>query len=650
MGSSYGIGLSGLFASKYALMISNQNIANAENPNYTRRVVNFQEMDNNGVKVLNVRRMFDEVVNKSLLHSTSNYASANAYSQQFKSFEPQLDNETTNIGVYLQQSVNELNHLNISASSIQSRNQYCTQLSMTADRFNQLSTQIRSDEQSLRSAIQAKVSNINEITQKIAEYNEHIDKAEKSCTATENLPLLDERDRLMRDLSELMNFNSVTDERGMVSIQLPNGSALVNKYDSVNLMPYASSKIPGMLDIAINRSGTPEVITQFVTGGEIAGLMSFQEDGLRAAARGIDRLALAIAISMNAQHKLGMDLNGNIGGNIFNDMNTSDLEKNRVFPSSNNVSNKQLSVTIDDISALTVSDYRLTFTSATEADLVRISDGAVVASGNVASWSVNNEYPVDGFSINFEPGAASPGDSFFISPTFGAASALRVKLPNSSSLALAHPIATQPSIANLGSGEIRVDSVRDTSTSAFATPGKLSPPVTVKFISSTQFSLIDSESGHVLEPNIAYVSGNPIFPTPNGYDPGYRVSIEGEVRVDDEFLITLNHAGHENNGNGLALADIYQQSQLDGGQLNFIQGYYSVSNDISAKTGIAKFMETTQSIIKTQATLRRDQLSGVSLEEEAINVARFQQSYQASAQVLSTITNMFDVVMNLLRR
>jgi flagellar hook-associated protein 1 FlgK len=79
--------------------------------------------------------------------------------------------------------------------------------------------------------------------------------------------------------------------------------------------------------------GSHEVITSFITGGKIAGLHSFQHTGLEAAERGLDRLALAISSTLNAQNKLGMDLNGNLGGNIFNDMNTGDLAAKRSIPS-----------------------------------------------------------------------------------------------------------------------------------------------------------------------------------------------------------------------------------------------------------------------------------------------------------------------------
>ncbi len=651
MSSLFNIGLSSLFASKCALMVSNQNIANAQNPFYSRRTIDFKEASDsgfgNGVQLFDVRRVVDNIINKNLVQSNSHYASADTYAQALKAFEPQLDNGANSVATYIQQSLNQLNNLNASASSIQGRNAYLNQLKSVADRFNQISHQIDTEKQNIRQTVVADVEELNTITQQLAQLNTQIAGSTASAAAPENLALLDERDRLLNHMAEYINFDSYTDDRGMTNVKLSNGISLVFGGNAATFTTFPAANSPTSLDIAITNTGSHEVITPFITSGKIAGIQSFQHTGLEAAERGLDRLALVISAALNAQNKLGMDLNGDLGGNIFNDMNVGSLAANRSLSSPANTGSGAFSVDISDVSKLNDSGYHVTFDSPSHYQLVRDSDNHVVGTSDAP-----NGLNVDGFVLNITNSNFHTGDSFFVSPTRGAAAALNVAITDPRQLALAFPVAANPLATNLGSGAIHVTSITDTTTPTFAMQGQLSPPISIQFVSSTQYSLVNTQTGSQIGGVIQYDLnvGSSIFPTADGYDPGYRVSLSGEMNAGDQFQINYNPSSIDDNRNGLLMADMYQQGVMDGGSLNFVQGYHAVSNDLSSKTNVAKMMEETQGIIKSQAELRRDQVSGVSLEEEVGNVARYQQSYQASARILETVSTMFDVLLNLGRR
>jgi flagellar hook-associated protein 1 FlgK len=653
MNSLFGIGISSLYASKYALTVTNQNIANAQNPHYSRRIVSMQEThfgkSGKGVLLLDVQRISDAVINRNLLRSKSNASSAEYYHQQFVDFESLLDDSTTSVASYMKQSLTELSSLNVSPSSIQNRNLYLYQLNNIKDRFNQVSKEIESGKVNIQRALQGDVEKVNVLTKQIAEINERIQQSDVA-DSEENMSLMDERDRLLNTLAEYINFELSTDQHGGVTVQIGSGVPLVYSNQSATLMTLPSAEDPTKLDIAIDNAGHPQVITPFISGGKMAASKSFEQNGLDAAQMNLNRLALAFAFKMNEQHQLGVNLNGRLGGNIFTDMNAADISSNRVLTPTTNSGSGTLSVAISDVSQLRLSDYKLTFITPTQYQLVRKSDNAEVSTGTLSGTPF--ELTVDGFTLKIDSANFAAGDQFTLSPTKGAAEYLKLDITDPRQLALGFPVVTSPSESNTGAGKITFDQMIDTTTPAFSTPGELSPPVIVDFVSPTQYRLLNATDNSVIEDNLTYdpAAGMSLFPTPGGYDPGYRASISGEVHAGDQFQINYNHSGLSDNRNGLLLADLYQQGILEDSSLNFIQGYNSISDDISSKANVAKMIDTAQSIILSQAELRRDELSGVSLEEEAMNLARYQETFQASAQILDSVRSMFDAVITMMRR
>lgn len=650
MSSLLEVGINSLMAAKYALSITNQNIANANNPYYTRRIVDFKEANytlfGDGVTVSDVRRIFDNVANQSLIKSKSSAAAAERCYQQFKGFEPLLDDKTTNIANYLKQSLTQLNSVNMNASSVQSRGAYLSQLNTIANQFNQVSAQINDAKNNIKFDLAADVAQVNILSEQLFKLNNEIMQASSEAS----MPLLDERDRLLNKMAEYINFTSSMESNGVMNIQLSNGTPLVtgSRVNTLTVTPSITDK--SVLDIAVDNGTYATVVTPLISGGTIAASLSFQENGLNAADKGLNRLALALAFEINAQHKLGMDLNGNLGQNVFSDLNSATISSQRVLAQSTNTGSGSLSVGINDVSKLTLSDYQLTFTTGTQYQLVRTSDNQVMSSG--ALGGIPFELDVDGFTLSISSANFVAGDTFKIAPLTGAASSLSVALTDPSQLAIAFPVVTSPSASNKGNGAITLNTMTDTSTAAFSIPGQLTPPIVIEFTSPTTYRLVSGTDNSILVDNLNYdpIAGASVFPTPGGYDPGYRITLSGQMQTGDQFQVNYNEAGLSDNRNGLMLAGLYQQNLLDGGKLNFIQGYNALSDDISSKTNVAKINDTAQGIIKTQAELRRDEISGVSIEEEAMNIARYQEAYKASAQILDTIRSMFDEVLNLMRR
>src|SRR5690606_18178087 len=132
----------------------------------------------------------------------------------------------------------------------------------------------------------------------------------------------------------------------------------------------------------------------------VGGLLKFRQNTLDTSMNSLGQIALSVADKVNQQHRLGLDLNGDFGSNLFTDINTSAQMQARALPRSSNPSTAVLEVAIGATSALKANDYQQRFTSATGYSLVR-ADGSALPpplSGTVGALPAASTTP-DGFEI-----------------------------------------------------------------------------------------------------------------------------------------------------------------------------------------------------------------------------------------------------------
>jgi flagellar hook-associated protein 1 len=650
MKSLHSIGMRGLMSNQMALTVTSQNIANAHVPFYSRREIDFSDSFNslfgNGVNLAGVRRIYDEALNRGVQLSQTQFAASNLYNQNIKEFEKLFDEETYSISNYLNESLNALNVINSNPSSVQSRDLYLYQLKNIVSRFNAIDSEIQRKQNTLNDTLKADVTAINELTSRLAELNNKLPLASDE----ERDNLLDQRDLFLNSLAKYINYEVSPGDRDTLNIQLSNGISLVNGPNRHELATVFSPGDVSTLNIVVNNNSSQINVTSLLTSGEIGGILDYQNTVLQDARVSMNRLAMLFSEKINEQQKLGMDLNGNIGGNLFNELNNSEAIKKRVINNISNQGSGDLSVRITDPEKLRASDYELKFTNATDYQLIRKSDHQLVSQGSIGSYPANID--IDGFSLKIDSGAFTPGDTFTISPTKNAAKDMNLMVSNGAKLALGFPVATTSSTQNRGSGTIEVSAMTDTSTSIFSTPGQLSPPVKIEFISATSYRLLNAVDNSVIETNLPYdpLNGAAVFPTPGGYDPGFRINLAGNIQAGDQFDINYNTNGMGDNRNGLALTALYNQGVMDNNSLNFKQAYQLISTSISSKANSSQITLSSHTLIKDQALARRDQISGVSLQEETMSIARYQQAYEANAQIIDAGQKIFDILLGLARR
>jgi flagellar hook-associated protein 1 FlgK len=648
------IGSHSLLAYQAALNVVGQNIANVTTPFYSRREVNFSEaIFNNGVNVADVKRVFSETASQNLQTATSDLAGSESYLHALKDLESLFGDavesdpskaDSNSIGRYITEMINSLNQLNTSPQSLQARNLYLAQLSNLATRFNQISGQIQLQGNNVNALLLSDANSINQVTTQLAQINAQI----QAETTKDHNALMDQREILLQKLATFGDFTRINLDNGEVNITLKDGTPVifgnVNYTFSTTMDPQNPSNQRVVLEIGNNNV----VVNDLFSAGEVSGLNNFRAN-LAQADRSLGRIALAIASVVNSQNKLGMDIHGNLGANLFNDINDASLVAARAIPATTNTGTTSVSVNILNTNQLVPSDYSLSFTAENQYSLTRLCDNTVVSSGSLSTYPAT--ISVDGFSFSINSASFAVGDIFTISPTRSASISMNVIVSDPSMVALAYPIATSPNSSNLGTGKIETNAITNTASSAFSVPLQLNPPLQIQFINSTSYQIINSTTSAVIEGPLTYnaTTGIALFPTPGGYDPGYRVTISGEVQAGDSFLVQYNTNSSGDNRNGRYLANLLNQGMLDNGNSTCIQAYNALSSDIAVSAYAANLSYQSADILKTQAQDYYDSISGVSLEEETVNLAQYQQAYQASAQILEAARTIFDAILKLSR-
>ena len=167
-------------------------------------------------------------------------------------------------------------------------------------------------------------------------------------------------------------------------------------------------------------------------------------------------------------------------------------------------------------------------------------------------------------------------------------------------------------------------------------------PVSVEFTSPTRYRVVDVPSGAVL--------------AERSYDPGdvsavidYRglqLRLSRPPLAGDRFTIDGNQAGIGDNRAMLDLAALGEAELMDGGR-TLQDAYLQHSGSVGNVARQASIAEEALAVVYQQSVQLRENVSGVNLDEEAADLIRLQQAYQASARVMQTATSMFDTLLQI---
>ncbi|MGE6529234.1 flagellar hook-associated protein FlgK [Pseudomonas sp. NPDC077382] len=665
------IGLSGLSASKSQLSVTGHNISNVNTPGFSRqdasqatRTPQFSGAGyvGSGTTLVEIRRSYSEFLTSQLRSSTSLSSDVEAYKSQIDQLDSLLAGSTTGITPSLQKFFSALQTAAEDPANIPARQLVLAEAEGLARRFNTVSDRLTEQNNFTNKQMAAVTDQVNRLAGSIGSLNDAI--ATASANGKQPNDLLDARDEAVRQLSTYIGISVTPQDDNSFNISVGSGQPLVvgKTVSQLKVVPGLSD--PNRHEIRFVSGGSEQGITSQITGGELGGLIRYRSEVLDSTMNSLGRLALAVSDQVNTQLGQGLDLKGQVGVDLFKDINSTDLIDKRSVPSG-------VDVRITDASKLTTHDYQVKFETDGTFQIRPVGGGWLGGFYNVGEPIANL-----GFSIS-EPAESAITD-YTIMPTRRGATGIAIDLDQADQLAFAAPLTSEALLQNKGTGVIgqpevvaiksgsparnvplQVNNLKPASAITWTyANGTLSPELSAL---PTGWSVtitpdpLPLNIGHSNQLKYSIEVNNGLSETTT-----YTLtqSISGLPQPGDKFTVGFNKGGVSDNRNALKLVDLQSKQTVgvsfdtDGNTLSgasFTDGYGELVERVGTLTAQARMdSEATGAILK-QATDNRDSLSAVNLDEEAANLIKFEQYYNASAQIIQVARSLFDTLISTFR-
>jgi flagellar hook-associated protein 1 FlgK len=660
-----------LIAAQAGLATTGHNIANAKTPGYNRQVVLQAAVGGQnegggfigkGTVIVGINRVYNEYVADQLRSINTSKGQLDSHYTEAKRINNLMADPTSGLSPVIQDFFKGVQALSGDASLNPSRQGMLASAESLAGRFQSLNGQLQEMREAVNSQITTSVGSINSYAQQIASLNDAIGKAQSASDGAPPNDLLDQRDYLVGELSKETQV-SVIKEGTNYSIFIGNGQPMVVGTKASQLQTVPSPTDSRQLQVGyVAGNGVITLPENSLPGGKLGGVFEFRAKTLNTAQNSLGRIALGLADTFNAQHRLGQDQTGAMGGDFFAEARPV------VNANINNIGNPvgalaSVDATIADIGKLTTSDYSFARDVGGNYTVTRLSDNAKIYS-NAAPPST----PIDG--INFiMAGAMANGDNYVVKPTIMGAASFKVLVTDQANIASAVPISTAYSMSNSGSGAIGGAAVDKN-----FLPSMVATQVTLNYVANVPATV--PASGTLNDAATApgtgfgfpvkltvngvsniYPAGTPVpytagatitfgasLPGPPPDVGGMTVKITGMPANGDAFTVSANPNAAGDNRNMLLLGALQSANTLVSGTTTYQGALGQLVSQVGNKTHELEVTKAAQDNLLNQVTQAQQSESGVNLDEEAGNLIRYQQAYQAAAKVMQTVKEMFDIL------
>ena len=643
-------------ANQVALQTAGNNIANVNVTGYSRQKVVLETVPGQfsasgyigqGVNVQTIQRNFSEFLTRQSTLASSTQSADATRVDKLRQLEAVFGGGTQGLGASISDMLNAFSDVANAPTDMTARTVVLTRIDETAARMRATSQQLDDLQTGVAQELSQKVTTINSLASSIAAVNEQISRTQGSGQPPNDL--LDRRDQLIKELNQYVQTSSVMADDGTVGLYIGGSQELVlgNIASKVTIVSddFGDSRSS---KLAVIRAGTPLALDEnMLGGGEVSGLLRFQNTDLNEARNLLGRLTLATTTVMNDQHKLGLDLDGNVGGNLFSPTvmgasNVFEPKAPAVLNTGGMTGANMLTLGVSDATKLVASDYTMQFTGAGTFTITRRSDGATFTDAQVppsASAGPDVIAEIDGLQIH-NPGfaAAAPGDRFLFKPFSTSASNVTSVFSTPRALAVASPVAATMGTANTGS-------LQQVSISARSNP--LAPAalgVVLTFTGANSYTR--SDQGATV---FTYTPGQAIEYTVAGLPlTDWSLTLQGTPKAGDTLTVNANLYPTLSAGNAGAMMNLRDVAMFDGAALT--DGYAGLISQIGIRTQSADYASKVSASIAVNVERDRAGVSGVNLDEEAASLLQYQQAYQASAKMIQIAQSIFDTLIQNLSR
>lgn len=621
MADLLGIGSSALLAYRKALDTAGHNIANANTPGYTRQRVDLSSRlggpsgsgyVGSGVQVDTVKRITDALLGARLQGDASGFGRAEAFQALAGQVDQWLSSADAGLSRPLQSFLSSVNAVAANPASTAARQTLLADAATLAARFASEQSRLDSLDETINQQLRQNVTEINGYATQLAQLNARIAQAQGAAGGQPPNDLLDQREQLVLAISSRIGVSTVTQGDGTLSVFVGNGQALVNGGAAGTLTVLDDEFASGRPEIGFGSAR----IGAHVGGGAIGGLLDARRELIDPARNELGRMAAGLTEAVNAQHRLGMTQSGALGGDFFAPLSGD------AYAATANAGTAQVSVAFGAPGALESGDFELRYDGAAW----HLFDAAGSERALAGDGSAGNPLRAAGIEMTLS-GTAAAGDRFRIQPMRSAAAGMRVAIGGPGEIAAANPVRAGAALANTGTGSIGAISAVDGGNA------DLLDPVTIQFTGPNTYN-IDGAGAY------AWTAGGAIEHN------GWRLQLNGQPAAGDSFQVTAQAAGSSDSANLRQLAGVLGGRLLDGGRTTLGETQSARVARAGTTASQADLALQAQSAIKVQGEAQRESVSGVNLDEEAADLVRFQQAYQAAARIIQVADETFRALLN----
>jgi flagellar hook-associated protein 1 FlgK len=656
-GNLLNIGKTGLFAAQAGLATTGHNIANANVAGYSRQLVvqsstTAQDVGygfiGSGTQVADIKRYSDEFLNVQVRNAQSTTSALASYNAQITQVDNLLANTTSGLSPAMQDFFKSVQDLSANAASTPSRQNFLSSAEALAARFQGINGQLEEMRSGVNSQITSNVTLINSYATQIAKLNDQIS-ALSNATGHAPNDLLDQRDQIVLDLNKQIKATAMRGDNNTITVSIGSGQPLVvgNKSFELAVTPAAGDRT--RLEVGyVTGTKVTQLSAASLGGGELGGLLDFRSTTLDNAQNSIGRVAIAMAFSFNTQHRMGQDSAGNLGGDLFKVAPVSISPNMNTAPPDSPASD--VTAQVYDPSLLTTSDYKVEYSDADGAyTITRLSDRNITT---LPAYTQPGPQVAQKDGLNFTiTGNEVSGDAFLVRPTINGAAQFAVVPRQVGDIAAASPVIIGPVQGNKGGAVVSEGSVN----AKFLPPNPAFTPATIKYEAATN-ELSGFTAGQTVDVTVAgvktsYTAGTaPVIPFVAGasYEfGGVTMSFRGLPVDGDQFTVKRNSGGVGDNRNMVMMGDLAAKPLLDGNKSTFQSGFAQLVSSVGNKAREVQVNGLASEAMLARSTEVQQSVSGVNLDEEASNLLKYQQAYQAAGKVMQIASTLFDTLLSL---
>ncbi|WP_279151718.1 flagellar hook-associated protein FlgK [Photobacterium iliopiscarium] len=638
------IGVSGLRTSQKQLDVASHNITNVNTPGYSRQVVEQKADDaqwngnsyyGTGAYIDNVSRAYDQFAARELTLSTTQLEEANVKQQHLA----MLDDFTSKSAVNSVNSMNDFYHsvrsLADNPSDLGSRQtvlEHANQAAVNLNNSHETLTNIRTD---VNQQLSVSLDRVNALGQELAAVNTSLQQQSSSDGSND---LFDQQRTLINELAQYTQVTVLADKGSLANtVIIGSGDTLVSGVSASQLELVDGDPDIANKQIALINGNNSKPIKSDTIGGSLGAMLTVRDDVIDKSLDQLGQMALGFASQMNDLQQQGVDLEGQQGQALFNDINSPNAMSQRALKPFG--SSSDISVKIDDINQLKIGDYQLV-SDATSHTLIDQQGNKTALTANAKG---KFEAKVDGLEITInKPPTLMAGETetAIIQPLRRGAADISLALTDPRGLAGHRQLTAIAAESNLGSATItKATAVSDNAAGRYQLQlNAAGDQVTVTDLkTNTNIELADNQYSAEKGATIAFKTGATSSPV---------MTLSAGAKANDSFEVELGTQNAQGgNGNFLAMQQVQHQKTMADGKSSVIDLFEGLATDIGMLKKNADKLSEVNQLDFDSASERVSNLSGVNLDEEAANLMKFQQSYMASSRIMSVAKETFDTLM-----